>query len=849
VKRPPVVAVCLCFFSLGFPTLLFGQEDLFPLPEAYRPNVDFWEKIYSVTTTSQGLLHDAEDLSLVFAELDFSKTPPRGSRARYLKTEKARLVSALERLAERLDTPELTPEEQALRRVFEPRLERDRVLGAAKNLRFQLGQKDKFVRGVAVYLRLENTLRTIFRAEGVPEDLSFLPQVESSFNVYAYSKFGAAGMWQFMLSTGRLFLHIDPVLDERLDIEISTRAAARLLKHNFDVLGAWPLAITAYNHGLNGMKRAKAEHGEFQDVFTGYRSRAFGFASRNFYAEFLAARRIMQNHERYFGPIAPEPEPELTTLVLPDFIAAGDLAAGLGVSVEELEHHNPSLRDPVWKSDKYVPRGFSLKIPARSGIDYRTRYAGIAAAAKKNAQRPTTLYVVKKGDTLSSIARKHGVPAKRIAQLNSLRGSRIYRNQRLRLPSTEVVVLASPPLVAQAPVPASRPSTAPSTEDTYVVRRGDNLTDIARRQGVDLAVLRELNALQGSRILPGQRLVLRRAEVVASAPPEAPRGAKERWLVRKGDTLTAVARATGLPLDTLRRLNDLRGDRLLVGQVLRLREVPPATVVALAPAPAPSETPRPTEPAVPEGKAEPSPVPAAPPPVPAPGETSPVGQDTAAPPETPVLEAEGGEGEAPGDVTLTAAAAPEPVEELVGAAWVPPEPAGTVPEEPPPAPPVLDAPAVVTPAIAVTPPVETFPIEVITVEAEETLGHLAEWLGVRAADLRRLNGLRFNQDLGLNQRLRIEFSRVDREEFLQRRNEYHKMIEDDFNRAYRIGEVLQHTVARGETLWSLCHKKFQLPLWLLVGHNPNRDLSKLAAGDVINIPMIEELNAQERGGH
>src|SRR4029453_14806897 len=156
---------------------------------------------------------------------------------------------------------------------------------AKDELRFQLGQRDKFRDGLVRSGAYEEQMRAVFRENGLPDGLALLPHVESSFNVRAYSKYGAAGVWQFMRGTGRRFMKVDYVIDERLDPITSTRAAARLLRENYGILGSWPLALTAYNHGAAGMNGAVEKVGtsRIEVIIARYDSPSFGFASRNFY--------------------------------------------------------------------------------------------------------------------------------------------------------------------------------------------------------------------------------------------------------------------------------------------------------------------------------------------------------------------------------------------------------------------------------------------------------------------------------------------------------------------------------------------------------------------------------------
>jgi membrane-bound lytic murein transglycosylase D len=127
-------------------------------------------------------------------------------------------------------------------------------------------------------------------------ELAALPMVESSYNPQAYSKAGAVGLWQFIRSTGKQYLTIKRKRDDRRDPIRATEAAAHLLRHNYETLGSWPLAITAYNHGREGILTARAAVGSsaIEEIIARYNGPRFGFASRNFYAEFLAALEVVR---------------------------------------------------------------------------------------------------------------------------------------------------------------------------------------------------------------------------------------------------------------------------------------------------------------------------------------------------------------------------------------------------------------------------------------------------------------------------------------------------------------------------------------------------------------------------
>ena len=177
--------------------------------------------------------------------------------------------------------------------------------GAAERVRAQRGTRERFKHGLEISRRYDRQFRKIFRDAGLPEDLAYLPHVESSFQPTAKSSAGAVGMWQFTTAAAKTFMpaghsHSHRV-DHRLDPFASAIGAARYLSFAYSKLGDWPSAITSYNHGIGGMKRAQDQVGrDFVRIVETYASPAFGFASRNYYAQFLAALEIANNPVAYF---------------------------------------------------------------------------------------------------------------------------------------------------------------------------------------------------------------------------------------------------------------------------------------------------------------------------------------------------------------------------------------------------------------------------------------------------------------------------------------------------------------------------------------------------------------------
>jgi membrane-bound lytic murein transglycosylase D len=316
----------------------------------------------------------------------------------------------------------------------------------------------------------------VLAERGLPPELVALPHVESSFDPTAYSKAGAAGLWQFTRSTGLRYMRIDHIVDERRDPFISTIAATRLLENNYGVLGSWPLAITAYNHGQAGMRRAVRQLGTdaIEAILREYEGRTFGFASRNFYTAFLAAVQVDAKYEQYFGPLDIEPAVDTKLVEVLDYLTVATLQSALDTDRGALRRWNPALTEAVWSGDKFVPRGFDLRLPTAMITDAVGHLAAIPATQRYAAQMPDIIHRVRSGDTVSEIATRYRVSVASLVQLNGLRSRNFIRaGQILRLPGSEGTL---PMTLAQ--LNGGEPG------ETYVVRAGDSIDRISRRLGI-----------------------------------------------------------------------------------------------------------------------------------------------------------------------------------------------------------------------------------------------------------------------------------------------------------------------------------------------------------------------------
>ncbi len=317
------------------PTQVFADESRFPVLVGLEGAVEFWKKIFTRHSFTEVVLFDPVDPGTIYSVLRASDN--EAGRA-LIDKERSRVVIDYD-LAE-----------------------------DESRIRSQRGAKEHFLEGLKIAGRYIQEMKKIFRTEGVPAELVYLPLVESSFNIRARSSAGAVGMWQFMPDTGKKFMRIDAKIDERRDPFASTKAAARLLKENYRLLGNWPLAITAYNHGTEGIFRGikAVESDNLVDLIRRYQSPTFGFASKNFYAEFLAVVEIATNSEAFFPYLRMHRPFRLQEVILKRQAPLSALLKPAAISHNEFFEWNPALEPTA----KFIPLGYRVKLPPEKVDDF-----------------------------------------------------------------------------------------------------------------------------------------------------------------------------------------------------------------------------------------------------------------------------------------------------------------------------------------------------------------------------------------------------------------------------------------------------------------------------------------------
>lgn len=645
-RKSPILFLSILILCVS-PPLAIAADETFPQPPELQPDVDFWISIFTRYDSGQGVLHDNRHLGVVYVRVDIPASATRRERQRRVENRRKDIQVVLRTLATG-KRDKLSAEEARVLALWPDNVSNKTLQAAVNRIRYQQGLSDRFQQGLARSGRWRDFIHAEFRALGVPTELAALPHVESSYNPDARSHVGASGIWQFTRSTARRFMRVDHVVDERNDPFAATSGAGKLLAYNYSITGNWPMAITAYNHGLAGARRAMRQHGDtnYVDILRNYNGRTFGFASRNFYVAFLAAMEVDQNPETYFPVVAREPATNYSSASIDAYLPVSDLSAALGVTSNQLKQHNQSLQPTVWQGSKHLPKGFTVRVPTSmlSG-PMDELLAGVPGESWSDEQLPDMFHTISRGDTLSQIAETYNTRVSTLVALNSLDSrNRIRAGQRLRLP-------------AAGPLPATEAVTTIQTAEIEAV----------------VAVVEEQPA--------------------ADAPAEE---------------------AT-------------------------IEDVTPAALG--------------------------------------------------------------------GDLTAS----------LIGTLQTA----------------LLSDPSDYSVADDLT----------IEVQPLETLGHFADWLGIRTQRLRDINGLAFRTPVVVGERIKLEFADIDIGSFESRRVDYHRGEQDGYFREHIITGVTEHVIKRGESVWILSLREYDVPVWLFRQYNPGLDLHNVHPGITVRFPVLTDVDA------
>jgi len=709
-----VFAPTLLILLINFPFSLLAASADFPVTDSIRPAINFWVSVYTQADTKSGFLHDAHDLSIVYTKLERERSVINSTREE---------ISADLKVLATGKRSDLTPSQQSLLDLWGRETPNERLARAAVNIRWQLGQSDRFIAGIKRSGAYRSHIEEVIRAKGLPVELAILPHVESSYHPGAYSSAAATGMWQFVRATAQRFMQVDYVVDQRLDPYAATYGAMELLEYNYNALGSWPLALTAYNHGANGIARAVRDVASIDigKIISDYRGPRFGFASRNFYPQFLAALEVDSRSEEFFGPIFKDREPDYQRFEMDAFVDSRLLAETLGVSLKDLQRDNPALQPSVWSGTKRIPRGYVVKIDRTS---YRNDLAGaihaIPASELYGEQIPDVSYTVRRGDSLSVIADRYDTSISELVAINQLRDrNRIRVGQTLLLPQPDGEM---PTLL----VNNGGPLTIPSSGD-YEVQHGDTVSIIAERYRVPLATVVALNNLDSrGTIYPGQLLRLKAVESVAVANTSTITEPDVALVDVRVEDETKADESSAINAGE-QTIEDI--DTMMVDTVATAVEVDDADDAQQLLADLQSD---------------------------------------------------------PSDYTVASDNS-------------------------------------------------------IEIQAAETLGHYADWLGIRAWDIRRQNNMVYKQPVLIGERLKLDFSKVNVAEFELKRRQFHRSLQSDYFKNWRITQTEQHSIRRGDFLVNLARKR-SVPMWLFQQYNPEVEAARIQIGQVVVFPVVERVD-------
>lgn len=533
------------------------DASVFPEPAVLRPAVHFWEDVFGTYSNHQSVLHSSTYPDRVIRVLSFSADISRSDRRR-------RENEAVKHGEHRLKTIVAAGADAA--KLQGATLHLYQVLGGGDTaefkalegtLRTQHGQHDRTRKALSIAGGYWPKMKSIFASYGLPVALTRLPLVESSFNLSAHSKVGASGIWQFMPGAARAYMTLNAIQDDRDDPWTSTDAAARMLRDNYAALGSWPLAVTAYNSGRGGLQRALDAAGgsTLADLIKHCDNPRFGFASSNFYAEFLAANAVANHAQHYFGAITPAKPISFATVTTKNYVPYATLQRISGAGTVKFRELNPSFTTAVLKGHMYVPPDTTVRVPSGHKAQFQQLYAALGPGQRFSRQRRWYVaYRVRRGDALSLIAARHHVSVGRLMRVNKLRSaSHIRIGQVLRIPtggSGGGQLLAA----------ANHPSRARIIH--HRVRHGETLSSIGRRYHVGVSALVKANHLRdASHIRVGQSLSIpttqgRGAHLIAAvAHPQRARTTHHR--VRHGETLSGIAREYHVSVRALMHANHL----------------------------------------------------------------------------------------------------------------------------------------------------------------------------------------------------------------------------------------------------------------------------------------------------
>ncbi len=402
-------------------------------------------------------------------------------------------------------------------------------------------------------------VKDIFIKEGIPSDLVVLAFTESGYNTHAVSHAGAAGMWQFMQGTGKMYgMEQDFWIDERRDFEKATKAAAKYLKALYERFGDWYLALAAYNAGPTRMAKAIQKH-DTNDFFKISSRNTLKLETRDYVPKYLAQLIIYKNYLKY-GFTPPTDMPMLfSSIKVPASTNIYWLADEMGVSYDVMRDLNPSLKLPITP-----PREYKIRVPYQKD---KLAYDIIRKASKDERAR-YKIHEGRQGESVEQIALKYGVKKDDIKRINGLYRENLLTARKVFIPLPNMTNPVIDNMFAQV--------LGKIDPKYYKVRKGDTFIGIAHNHNMRLNDLQRLNPnIKPGRIYPGQYIMVTKdgySNARYASKKSSRQTANVKYRVRNGDSLWSIARKFNTSVASIKKTNKIRGESIYAGRVLMIKK-------------------------------------------------------------------------------------------------------------------------------------------------------------------------------------------------------------------------------------------------------------------------------------
>jgi membrane-bound lytic murein transglycosylase D len=425
------------------------------------------------------------------------------------------------------------------------------ILKYVKQFSHEKSQYRKGIERAGKYLPM---IRTIFAEYKLPQELMYIPLIESNFRVDAVSPTGAMGLWQFVRTTGKVYgLKIDKWVDERRDPEKATIAAAKYLSDLYDMLGDWDLAMSGYYMGEYKVHKAIGQH-RTRDIIALAQTKTFGSGAKKYVNRIKAATLMAMHPEEYGLDIEASAPLRYDTIDVVKGKRLTDIARQLGVSSNQLKELNPELKTST------IPPGsgqYTLKVPPGAGLIMVAEKTTQPAASKTVASTAASngdyiIHRVSRGETLAKIARQYGVDVYSLQGFNNISDARTLQiGQKLKVPTSEMTIAARTEVI------------------THIVEKGETLDRIAKRYNVSTSKLQAYNNIRNVRRLQiGQALKVPLPSSSVLAKTQEKR--MLTYQVKRGDSLSKIASTFGVSVSQLKEWNNVEGSLIYPGSRIKV---------------------------------------------------------------------------------------------------------------------------------------------------------------------------------------------------------------------------------------------------------------------------------------